>query len=56
MDSPISEAVLEAKEHYLRWNTKVIDIHKELISYNASVDIYDPWEKKKRLNPPMVLT
>ena len=49
MDSPISEAVLEAKEHYLKWNTKVIDIHKELISYNVSVDIYDPWAKKEEV-------
>ena len=27
-------------------NTKVVDIHKELLSYNASVDIYDPWANK----------
>ena len=27
-------------------NTKVIDIHKELISYNSEVAIYDPWASK----------
>ena len=27
-------------------NTKVVDIHKELLSFNASVDIYDPWANK----------
>jgi UDP-N-acetyl-D-galactosamine dehydrogenase len=32
-------------------NTKVIDIYNELLSYNVSVDIYDPWvdiEKVKK--------
>jgi UDP-N-acetyl-D-glucosamine/UDP-N-acetyl-D-galactosamine dehydrogenase len=28
-------------------NTKVVDIHKELISYNTLVDIYDPWANKE---------
>ena len=28
-------------------NTKVIDIHKELITYNTLVDIYDPWANKE---------
>jgi len=27
-------------------NTKVVDIHKELLSFNASVDIYDPLANK----------
>jgi len=31
-------------------NTKVVDIHKELLSYNASVDIYDPWANKAEVN------
>ena len=32
-------------------NTRVIDIHKELIDYHASVDIYDPWvDAKDALN------
>jgi len=30
-------------------NTKVVDIHKELLSYNALVDIYDPWAKKEEV-------
>ncbi|MDA0732219.1 MAG: nucleotide sugar dehydrogenase [Bacteroidetes bacterium] len=28
-------------------NTKVVDIHKELITYNTTVDIYDPWANKE---------
>ena len=28
-------------------NTKVIDIHKELTTYNTLVDIYDPWADKE---------
>ena len=28
-------------------NTKVVDIHKELITYNTLVDIYDPWANKE---------
>ena len=31
-------------------NTKVLDVHKELISYNTEVDIYDPWADKKEVN------
>ena len=27
-------------------NTKVVDIYKELITYNTLVDIYDPWANK----------
>jgi UDP-N-acetyl-D-galactosamine dehydrogenase len=30
-------------------NTKVIDIHKELISYNSEVAIYDPWASKSEV-------
>ena len=30
-------------------NTKVLDIHKELLSYNTEVDIYDPWADKKEV-------
>ena len=30
-------------------NTKVIDIHKELISYNSEVEIYDPWASKSEV-------
>jgi len=30
-------------------NTKVVDIHKELLSYNTNVDIYDPWAKKEEV-------
>ena len=28
-------------------NTKVVDIYKELITYNTLVDIYDPWANKE---------
>ena len=28
-------------------NTKVVDIHKELRTYNTTVDIYDPWANKE---------
>lgn len=27
-------------------NTKVVDIYKELLSYNTEVDVYDPWANK----------
>lgn len=30
-------------------NTKVLDIHKELLSYNTEVYIYDPWADKKEV-------
>jgi UDP-N-acetyl-D-galactosamine dehydrogenase len=30
-------------------NTKVIDIYKELKSYDAEVDIYDPWANKTQV-------
>ena len=30
-------------------NTRVIDIHKELISYNTNVEIYDPWADQKEV-------
>jgi len=28
-------------------NTKVVEIHKEFLTYNTSVDIYDPWANKE---------
>ena len=30
-------------------NTKVVDIHSELIQYNLNVDIYDPWANDKEV-------
>jgi UDP-N-acetyl-D-galactosamine dehydrogenase len=30
-------------------NTKVIDIYRELKSYDAEVDVYDPWANKKQV-------
>ncbi len=30
-------------------NTKVVDIHKELLTYNTNVDIYDPWADKEEV-------
>jgi UDP-N-acetyl-D-galactosamine dehydrogenase len=30
-------------------NTKVIDIYRELLSYEADVDIYDPWVNSKKV-------
>jgi UDP-N-acetyl-D-galactosamine dehydrogenase len=30
-------------------NTRVIDIYKELITYNANVDIYDPWAEPEEV-------
>jgi len=30
-------------------NTKVIDIYQELRSYNAEVDVYDPWANKEQV-------
>jgi len=31
-------------------NTKAIDVYNELLTYNANVDIYDPWASKKEVN------
>ncbi len=31
-------------------NTRAIDVYNELLTYNANVDIYDPWASKEEVN------